>query len=151
MTPPPTFYIPPSPVSSTLLSLSGTSVLSTESASSFLPIGAETGKVSKVHSSGSQQGAAKQVKTATNYQLFMSPYKRFSKFSGVPTQAKFPLKNSLSSSSLHGHGMGSRASIKTVEEEGDISDWYQAGDRWGHRRARTVSEVRHRLGYTDID
>ena len=145
MTPPPTFYIPPSPVSSTLLSLSGTSVLSTESASSVLPIGAETGKGSKVHSSGSHQGSAKQVKTATNYQLFMSPYKRFSKFSGVPTQAKFPLKNSLSSSSLQGHGTGARASIKTVEEE-DISDWYQAGDRWGHRRARTVSEVRHRLG-----
>lgn len=139
MTPPPTFYIPPSPVSSTLLSLSGTSVLSTESASSVLPIGAETGKGSRGHSTG-HQGSSKQVNAATNYQLFMSPYKRFSKFSGVPTQARFPLKHSLSSSSLQGHGTGAKASIKTVEEEEDISDWYQAGDRWGHRRAVTVSE-----------
>jgi len=139
MTPPPSFYIPPSPVSSTLLSLSGTSVLSTDSTSSVMPIGAETGKGSQGHSS-SHQGSSKQVKTATNYQLFMSPYKRFSKFSGVPTQARFPLKHSLSSSSLQGHGTGARSSIKTVEEEEDISAWYQAGDRWGHRRAVTVSE-----------
>ena len=131
MTPPPTFYIPPSPASSTLLSLSGSSVLSTDSVNSVLPIGSETGKGS--------QGLPKQAKAATNYQLFMSPYKKFSKFSGVPTPARFPLKNSLSSSSLQGHG--ARASIKTVEEEEDISSWYQAGDRWGHRRTRTVSEV----------
>ena len=106
-----------------------------------MPIGAETGKGSQGHSS-SHQGSSKQVKTATNYQLFMSPYKRFSKFSGVPTQARFPLKHSLSSSSLQGHGTGARANIKIVEEEEeDISHWYQAGDRWGHRRAVTVSEV----------
>ena len=131
MTPPPTFYIPPSPASSTLLSLSGTSVLSTDSVNSVLPIGSETVKGS--------QGLTKTAKAATNYQLFKSPYKKFSKFSGVPTPARFPLKNSLSSSSLQGHGAGARASIKTVEE--DISSWYQAGDRWGHRRTRTVSEV----------
>ena len=134
MTPPPSFYIPPSPTSSTLLSLSGTSVLSTDSVNSVLPIGSDTGKGS--------QGLPKQAKAGTNYQLFMSPYKKFSKFSGVPTPARFPLKNSLSSSSLQGHGVGARASIKTVEEEEeDISSWYQAGDRWGHRRTRTVSEV----------
>ena len=137
MTPPPTFYLPPSPVPSTLLSLSGTSVHSTELANSVMPIGSETGKGLQGHCS--KQSSTKQVKTPTNYQVFMSPYKRFSKFSGVPTPARFPLKNSTSSSSLQGHGPSLRASIK--EEEEDISHWYQAGDRWGHRRARTVSEV----------
>ena len=134
MTPPPTFYLPTSPVSSTLLSLSGTSFLSTDSSASVLPIGAEAGRGPHPHSGSQPQpstsvtpGTSKDAtrKTPTNYQIFMSPYKRFSKFSGTPTPARFPLVKE----------------VRRSGEEEDISSWYQAGDRWGHRRTRTVSEV----------
>lgn len=70
----------------------------------------------------------KQPPPRANYHFFTSPYKKFSKFQGVPTPATFPLNISQSTSSLQGGGDTGRG------ESGEKRSCYQAGDRWGHRR-----------------
>ena len=135
--PPPSFQLPQvqAQASSTLLTLSGSTILSTDSSTCMLPIGSEG------------QGGKQEEKSAkVAYQYFTSPYKKFSKFQGVPTPAKFPLN---SSSSVGGRNISRKktgvssvsasALDKTVETEEDKSSWYQAGDRWGYRK--TISQV----------
>jgi len=126
--PPPTFYLPPPHQklsASTLMSLSGTSLISSDSSSTLPnPIGPD------VRRGGSVTGGPekKQPPPRANYHFFTSPYKKFSKFQGVPTPATFPLNISQSTSSLQGGGDTGRG------ESGEKRSWYQAGDRWGHRR-----------------
>ena len=138
--PPPSFYLPPPAQTASnpsLMSLSGTSLLSTDSSSyvNVVPIGSDVG-INK----GTSGGEAIKQKTpvrATHYQYFTSPYKKFSKFKGVPTPAKFPLV-------LNNGGQGHQSSSTGDQgEPGDKKRWYQAGDRWGHRRqqSRSFSQV----------
>ena len=70
------------------------------------------------------------------YKYFMSPYKKFAKFKGVPTPAKFPLPSSSSS-----HYGGSKPKEAVIEEDEDKENWYRAGDRWGHRRSQSFCQV----------
>ena len=70
------------------------------------------------------------------YKYFMSPYKKFAKFKGVPTPAKFPIPSSSSS-----HYGGSKPKEAVIEEDEDKENWYRAGDRWGHRRSQSFSQV----------
>lgn len=82
--PPPSFQLPPvqTQASSTLLTLSGSTILSTDSSTCMLPIGSE-----------GQAGKQEEKSAKVAYQYFTSPYKKFSKFQGVPTPAKFPLNS----------------------------------------------------------
>ena len=146
LTPP--FYPPPGPApSSTLLTLSGTSLNSGsgDSAGCVMPIGSETGYGNQAPAPVAAGKGGKEEKrrgpapAKVNYQLFTSPYKKFSKFQGVPTPARFPLPSANSASCLQGGGGGREAKI--LEEEEDKSSWYQAGDRWGHRRSMSVGQV----------
>jgi hypothetical protein len=56
-----------------------------------------------------------------NVTYFTSPFKRFTKFRGTPTPARFPLR---AAQAPQGRGGGGN---------GNSSSWYQQGDRWGHR------------------
>ena len=150
LTPP--FYPPPGPApSSTLLTLSGTSLNSGsgDSASCVMPIGSETGYGNQAPAPVAAGKGGKEEKrrgpapAKVNYQLFTSPYKKFSKFQGVPTPARFPLPSANSASCLQGGGGGREAKI--LEEEEDKSSWYQAGDRWGHRRSMSAGQVNRRI------
>merc|ERR1719259_1292821 len=81
--------------SSTLLTLSGTSLISNDSNTTCVqPMGSGSG------SSPSARGVAEMKRSEGNvekrYKYFMSPYKKFAKFKGVPTPAKFPLPSSSS-------------------------------------------------------
>lgn len=107
----------------------------------MLPIGSEG------------QGGKQEEKSAkVAYQYFTSPYKKFSKFQGVPTPAKFPLN---SSSSVGGRNISRKktgvssvsasALDKTVETEEDKSSWYQAGDRWGYRKTISQSDFGYKV------
>jgi len=130
--PPPSIYLPHHPLqsasSTTLMSLSGTSLVSNDSTSYVVPIGTDRG----------QPEETKQAPAMTGYQYFTSPYKRFSKFQGVPTPAKFPL--------VINNGQVSQEH----EETGDKRRWYQAGDRWGHRRQQARSFSQSDIGETSI-
>ena len=91
-------------------------------------------------SSPSVRGVAEMKRSEGNvekrYKYFMSPYKKFAKFKGVPTPAKFPLQSSSSS-----HYGGSKPKEAVIEEDEDKENWYRAGDRWGHRRSQSFSQV----------
>jgi len=132
--PPPTFMIPQVHSSSTLLTLSGTSLISNDSNTTYVqPIGSGPG------SSPSVRGVAEmgngEGNTEKRYKYFMSPYKKFAKFKGVPTPAKFPLPSSSSS-----HYGGSKSKEAVIDEDEDKENWYRAGDRWGHRRSQSFSQ-----------
>ena len=133
--PPPSFQLPSvqTKASSTLLTLSGSTLLSSDSSTSMMPIGSEG-------QGGKQLEKEKGGKIA--YQYFTSPYKKFSKFQGVPTPAKFPL-NSVGGRNISRkkkETISASAIDKRLEDEEDKSSWYQAGDRWGYRRS-TSSQV----------
>ena len=130
LSPPPTFYLPPSPASSTLLSLSGTSLLSTDSSSTYMmPIGSVAPPAPAEVPINPVNKKLTNTITDQKFKYFTSPYKKFSKFQGVPTPAKFPL-NSVSASNVATGGYE------------DKSSWYKPGDSWGHRHTvRTVSQV----------
>ena len=69
--PPPSFQLPPvqTQASSTLLTLSGSTILSTDSSTCMLPIGSE-----------GQAGKQEEKSAKVAFQYFTSPYKKFSKF-----------------------------------------------------------------------
>jgi len=61
---------------------------------------------------------------------FTSPFKRFTKFRGTPTPARFPLRPAPSTQSYVGRGsLGRRGA-----DGGDNSSWYQEGARWGQKK-----------------
>jgi len=66
-----------------------------------------------------------------NVAYFTSPFKRFTKFRGTPTPARFPLRSGPVQQGNKGRGGGG---------DGDSSSWYQQGDRWGQRRGGKGSE-----------
>jgi len=139
--PPPSFMLPQVHSSSTLLTLSGTSLISNDSNTTYVqPIGSGSGPMgSGSGSSPSVRGVAEMKRSEGNvekrYKYFMSPYKKFAKFKGVPTPAKFPLPSSSSS-----HYGGSKPKEAVIEEDEDKENWYRAGDRWGHRRSQSFSQ-----------
>jgi len=57
-------------------------------------------------------------------ELFRSPFKRFFKFTGVPVQSTFPVR-----------------SVRPRRREEEEASWYQAGDKWGHRRSNSFCEA----------
>ena len=59
-----------------------------------------------------------------NVTYFTSPFKRFTKFRGTPTPARFPLRAAPVPQGYRGRG---------GEGNRDSNSWYQQGDRWGHR------------------
>jgi len=67
----------------------------------------------------------------SNVSFFTSPYKRFSKYTGTPTRAKFPLQ-------LHSTGsaapQGGKKSARNDSVQTSLSScsWYKEGVRWGH-------------------
>ena len=138
--PPPSFQLPTvqSKASSTLLTLSGSTLLSSDSSTSMLPIGSEGQE-------GKQVEKEKGGKIAYHY--FTSPYKKFSKFQGVPTPAKFPLNSgvvggrNISRKKTETSSKSASAIEKRLEDEEDKSSWYQAGDKWGYRRTTSISQV----------
>ena len=80
------------------------------------------------------------------YQHFRSPYKKFSKFQGVPTPAKFPLNSGVVGGRNISRKKTETSSASAIdtrleEDEEDKSSWYQAGDRWGYRRITSSSQV----------
>jgi len=60
-----------------------------------------------------------------NVEMFKSPFKRFNKFTGVPVQHSYPF----------------RPAKPDHTQSSSSSSWYQAGDRWGHRRSNSFSEA----------
>ena len=88
----------------------------------MLPIGSEGQE-------GKQVEKEKGGKIAYHY--FTSPYKKFSKFQGVPTPAKFPLNTgSVGGRNILRKETSSASAIdKRLEDKEDKSSWYQAGDR----------------------
>jgi len=110
----PTFFLPPSPApSSTLASISGTSFLSEESSAADQLV----------------LPTPRPPTPRSNVELFRSPFKRFFKYTGVPVYPTFPVRSVRPSS-------GPRTGQET--EQGS---WYQAGDKWGHRRSRSFCEA----------
>ena len=113
-------------------------VLSWDSSTSMLPIGSEGQE-------GKQVEKEKGGKIAYHY--FTSPYKKFSKFQGVPTPAKFPLNSgvvggrNISRKKTETSSKSASAIEKRLEDEEDKSSWYQAGDKWGYRRTTSISQV----------
>jgi len=66
-----------------------------------------------------------------NVAYFTSPFKRFSKFRGTPTPAHFPLRTPPVPQPQVNRGRGG---------QGDGSNWYQQGDRWGQRSGGEVDQ-----------
>jgi len=72
---------------------------------------------------------------------FTSPFKRFTKFRGTPTPARFPLR-SAPSQSYRGRGSwGLRGA-----EGGDNSSWYQQGARWGQKKGGELDKDQVKKG-----
>ena len=92
---------------------------------------------------GSEGREEEENSAKVTYQYFTSPYKKFSKFQGVPTPAKFPLNSggvggrNISRKKTGVSSVSSSAIDKTVEVVEDKSSWYQAGDRWGYRKTNS--------------
>jgi len=61
---------------------------------------------------------------------FTSPFKRFTKFRGTPTPARFPLRPAPSPQSYRGRGSW----VRRGADGGDNSSWYQQGARWGQKK-----------------
>jgi len=65
---------------------------------------------------------------------FTSPFKRFTKFSGTPSKARFPIQAAASPQSYRG-----RSSLGPSKGgEGKNTNWYQQGDRWGQKSGAEV-------------
>ena len=126
-----TFFLPPSPAPS-----SSTSTLTTLSGTTFLPDDA---------SLDDQLGVPRPPTPApvmkVDFANTCSPFKTFAKFTGKPVRPNFPLKQVKPSPA------GIRREKKPARKAGgggteaEQSSWYQAGDRWGHRRSRRFCEV----------
>lgn len=126
-----TFFLPPSPAPS-----SSTSSLTTLSGTTFIP---------EDHSLDDQVGVPRPATPApvmkADLTTTCSPFKTFTKFTGKPVRPHFPLKQVKPSPA------GSRREKKPARKapggdggtEPEQASWYQAGDRWGHRRWRSKS------------
>ena len=132
-----TFFLPPSPAPS-----SSTSSLTTLSGTTFIP---------EDHSLEDLVGVPRPPTPAPVMKMdTCSPFKTFAKFTGKPVRPSFPLKQMKPSPT------GSRREKKPVRKapgggggggggaggggtEPEQGSWYQAGDRWGHRRWRSRS------------
>ena len=129
-----TFFLPPSPAPS-----SSASTLTTLSGSTFVP------------EELSVEEPLKAPVMKVDLNTSCSPFKTFTKFTGKPVRPSFPLKQVKPSQT---RPAGNRREKKPARKvgggggggggggaEAEQSNWYQAGDRWGHRRSRSFCEV----------
>ena len=129
-----TFFLPPSPAPS-----SSASTLATLSGTTFVPE-----EITLEDQLGVPRPITPAPLMSVDLSSSCSPFKTFTKFTGKPVRPSFPLKQEKPSQT---RPAGSKREKKPARKVGggteaeQSSSWYQAGDRWGHRRSRSFCEV----------